>query len=128
MTGAQFQMSDDEKMIMKGLSMAEVERYSRENIKDILSVGLDPCLTFVFTNTAYTRECPRFQENVLKLLASVNVNRVRKIFGVCDEHPSGMVYFPAVEAAPCICSSFPHIFGLRTDVPCLVPAAVDQVS
>jgi tryptophanyl-tRNA synthetase len=123
-----FQMSDDEKMIMKGLSMAEVEGYSFENIKDILSVGLDPSRTFIFTNTAYIRQCPPFQENVLKLLTSVNVNRVKKIFGVCDEHPSGMVYFPAVEAAPCICSSFPHIFGKRTDIPCLVPAAVDQVS
>jgi len=121
-------MSDDEKMIMKGLSMAEVERYTLENIKDIMSVGLDPSRTFIFTNTAYIRQCPEFQENVLKLLTCVNVNRVKKILGVCDEHPRGMFYFGAVEEAPCISSSFPHIFGKRTDIPCLVPAAVDQVS
>ncbi|KHJ87679.1 putative tryptophan--tRNA ligase, partial [Oesophagostomum dentatum] len=34
--------------------------------------------------------------------------------------------FPAIEAAPCFASSFPHIFGNKTDIPCLIPCAIDQ--
>jgi hypothetical protein len=31
------------------------------------------------------------------------------------------------QAAPSFSNSFPHIFGGRTDVPCLIPCAIDQV-
>ena len=34
--------------------------------------------------------------------------------------------FPAVQAAPSFPSSFPHIFGENTQVPCLIPCAIDQ--
>jgi len=39
----------------------------------------------------------------------------------------GKISFPAVQAAPSFSSSFPHIFGTRTDIPCLIPCAIDQV-
>jgi tryptophanyl-tRNA synthetase len=31
-----------------------------------------------------------------------------------------------VQAAPSFSNTFPHIFGQRTDVPCLIPCAIDQ--
>jgi tryptophanyl-tRNA synthetase len=30
-----------------------------------------------------------------------------------------------VQAAPAFSNSFPHIFGSRKGVPCLIPAAID---
>lgn len=45
--------------------------------------------------------------------------------GPAAEHrrpPSG------VQAAPSFPSSFPHIFGKRVDIPCLIPCAIDQVA
>ena len=38
----------------------------------------------------------------------------------------GMVHFPSIQAAPSFSSSFPQIFGGRTDIPSLIPCAVDQ--
>lgn len=38
----------------------------------------------------------------------------------------GKVSFPAIQAAPSFSNSFPAIFGGRSDIPCLIPCAIDQ--
>ena len=40
---------------------------------------------------------------------------------------AGKVAFSAVQAAPAFSSSFPSLFPLHPDLPCLVPCAIDQV-
>ncbi|CAG8712309.1 7402_t:CDS:2, partial [Scutellospora calospora] len=35
-------------------------------------------------------------------------------------------HFVAVQAAPSFSNSFPQIFGTRSDIPCLIPCAIDQ--
>ena len=40
---------------------------------------------------------------------------------------AGKIAFPAIQAAPAFCNSFPHTFGSRKDIPCLIPCAIDQV-
>jgi len=39
----------------------------------------------------------------------------------------GKIAFCAIQAAPSFSNSFPHIFGKRSDIPCLIPCAIDQV-
>ena len=36
------------------------------------------------------------------------------------------VFFPAVQAAPSFPCAFPHMFGKRVDIQCLIPQAIDQ--
>lgn len=55
------------------------------------------------------------------------MNQNRAIFGVSGEDFVGKEAFPAIEAAPCFSSSFPEIFNGRRDIPCIIPAAIDQV-
>ena len=38
----------------------------------------------------------------------------------------GKVHFVAIQAAPSFSNSFPQIFGGRTDIPALIPCAIDQ--
>lgn len=38
----------------------------------------------------------------------------------------GMYHFAAVQATPSFSNSFPQIFGERTDIPALIPCAIDQ--
>jgi len=40
---------------------------------------------------------------------------------------AGKIAFPAIQAAPSFSNSFPHIFGEKTDIMCLIPCAIDQV-
>ena len=41
--------------------------------------------------------------------------------------PTGKIAFPAIQAAPSFSNSFPHMFGTRKDIMCLIPCAIDQV-
>ena len=36
------------------------------------------------------------------------------------------MHFVSIQAAPSFSNSFPQIFGSRSDVPCLIPCAIDQ--
>ena len=54
------------------------------------------------------------------------MNQVRGIFGFTMESNIGKIAFPAVQAAPSFPTSFPHIFGNRRDLRCLIPCAIDQ--
>ncbi len=38
----------------------------------------------------------------------------------------GKIHFGAIQAAPSFSNSFPQIFGTKSDVPCLIPCAIDQ--
>ncbi len=55
------------------------------------------------------------------------MNQVRGIFGFTQEDCIGKIAFPAVQAAPCLPTSFPHMFGARKNIRCLIPCAIDQV-
>ena len=54
------------------------------------------------------------------------MNMVRSIFGLTESDNIGKIAFPAVQAAPCFASTFPHMFGERRDLRCLIPCAIDQ--
>ena len=83
------------------------------------------------------RQCPEFYRTVLSIQRLVTFNQARGIFGFTDSDCIGKVAFPAVQAAPCFASAFPHIFGRGDDkdakkalpspqVGCLIPCAIDQ--
>jgi hypothetical protein len=55
------------------------------------------------------------------------MNQVRGAFGLGMEDYIGKIAFPAVQAAPSFPDTFPHMFGRRKDVRCLIPCAIDQV-
>jgi tryptophanyl-tRNA synthetase len=38
----------------------------------------------------------------------------------------GKIHFAAIQAAPSFSNSFPHIFGEASNIPCLIPCAIDQ--
>jgi len=118
------QMTDDEKFLWKDLTLEKAKQLCVENMKDIISVGFDPKKTFIFTNTEYMN--PAFYQNVLKVWKVVTNNQARSIFGFTGEDSMGKSAFPAIQAAPCFSSSFPHIFNGKKDIPCLIPAAIDQ--
>lgn len=47
------QMSDDEKVIWKDLSVEEGVRLTVENVRDIIALGFDPEKTFIFSNLCF---------------------------------------------------------------------------
>ena len=118
------QLTDDEKFLWKDLDAEEAQRLAIENAKDILAMGFNVKKTFIFSDIQFI--CPKFYVNVLKVQRKVNFNQVKGIFGFGESDSIGKIAFPAIQAAPSFCSSFPEIFGQRTDIPCLIPCAIDQ--
>jgi tryptophanyl-tRNA synthetase len=50
---------------------------------------------------------------------------LKAIFGINFSDNCGKAAYPAMQAAPCLSSSFPHIFGNK-NIPCLIPCGIDQ--
>ncbi|BDA50785.1 Tryptophan-tRNA ligase, cytoplasmic [Coccomyxa sp. Obi] len=118
------QITDDEKTLFRALELEEAYRLGKENIKDIIACGFNPDKTFIFSDFDYVKG--EFYRNVIRIQRSVTMNSIRSLMGMTQEDNIGKIAFPAVQAAPCFPTSFPHIFGTRKDVRCLIPCAIDQ--
>lgn len=120
------QITDDEKYFhsKSEVSLEDSYRYGFENVKDIIACGFDVRKTFIFSDLDYMGHMYR---NVVRLQRAITFNQCNNCFGFnLDEANCGKFAYPAIQAAPSFSSSFPHIFGSRTDVPCLIPCGIDQ--
>jgi Tryptophanyl-tRNA synthetase len=54
------------------------------------------------------------------------LNQIEGCFGFNGSDNVGKWAYPPLQAVPAFSNSFPHIFGSRTDIPCLIPEAIDQ--
>ncbi|GFX76140.1 tryptophan--tRNA ligase, cytoplasmic [Trichonephila clavipes] len=120
------QLTDDEKFLWKDLTVEKAQQLAIENAKDIIALGFDVEKTFIFSNFQYMGQCPAFYQNIAKIQKSVTYNQVKGIFGFGNSDCIGKIAFPAIQAAPCLSSSFPDIFGNTKGIPCLIPCAIDQ--
>lgn len=119
------QITDDEKFFFKGeYTLEQYIAFGEENTRDILAMGYDIEKTFVCQDTEYMGGV--FYQNVCKIQKAVTWNQLRGIFGINESDNTGKSSYPAIQAAPCFSNSFPHIFGKRTNVPCLIPQGIDQ--
>lgn len=118
------QLTDDEKFYFKDITVEQVEQMTRENLKDIIALGFDPELTFLFNDFDYVGKMYRIIARVQK---AYTASQVRGCFGFKMEDNCGMWSFPAIQAAPSFSACFPHIFPpSKGNVFCLIPQAIDQ--
>jgi tryptophanyl-tRNA synthetase len=117
------QMTDDEKFLWKDLQLDEAYRLMLDNVRDIVAVGFDVQKTFIFSDLDYVGHMYR---NIVRIEKCVTASQVKAIFGFEGSHNIGQYSYPAIQAAPSFSSSFPHIFGPRSDYHCLIPCAIDQ--
>lgn len=125
------QLTDDEKFLFakqrKGSQpppgIDHFIELGRENAKDIIAVGFDPEKTFIFSDSSYIGT---LYKNILCIQRTVTYNQAKAIFGFTDSDNIGKAAFPAVQAAPSFSSSFPVVLKGETNMPCLIPCAIDQ--
>ena len=119
------QLTDDEKFLFKNdLKIEQVQKFAFENAKDIIACGFNPEKTFIFSNLNYLGGA--FDHNVVRISRFITVNQSKGTFGFNDSDSVGKLHFVSIQAAPSFSNSFPHIFGNRSDIPCLIPCAIDQ--
>ena len=144
-------LSDDEKFLFKHeLKPEQTYEFALKNARDIIAVGFKLEKTFIFSDYDYVGG--PFYKNVSKISRQITLSQAKATFGFGDSYavflrhfffisthlfgvpvflfcPSdniGKIHFGAIQAAPSFSNSFPQIFGTKSDIPCLIPCAIDQ--
>ncbi|KAH8991512.1 tryptophanyl-tRNA synthetase [Lactarius akahatsu] len=119
------QLTDDEKFLFKHeLKPEQTHDFALKNAKDIIAVGFKLEKTFIFSDYDYVGG--PFYKNVSKISRQITLSQAKATFGFGDSDNIGKIHFAAIQAAPSFSNSFPHIFGTTSDIPCLIPCAIDQ--
>ena len=115
-----FQMTDDEKFLHHDdYTIDEVEKWTYENILDIIALGFDPKKTRIIVDS---KSIHTLYGIAVRIAKHMTYSTIRATFGFQDSTNIGMVFFPALQAAPAFIES--ALVG--HNVPCLIPAAIDQ--
>ncbi|KAJ2835096.1 tryptophan--tRNA ligase [Coemansia furcata] len=119
------QLTDDEKFLYKNdLTLDQTYEYSLSTVRQIAAIGFKPEKTFIFSNMGFMGGA--FYRNVLKISSHITYSEARSTFGYEAKDNIGKIHFSSIQIAPAFCSTFPSIFGNRTDIPCLIPCGIDQ--
>jgi tryptophanyl-tRNA synthetase len=79
------QLTDDEKFLFKSnLTIENVQKFSRENAKDIIAVGFDMSKTFIFSDLDYVGKA--FYHNVVKIARGITISQSKATFGFQNEY------------------------------------------
>ena len=115
-----FQMTDDEKfLIHPECTITEIHNFMADNILDVIAVGFQRDKTRIITDI---KNIGSLYELAIKVSRHVNLSTVKAVFGFKDSDNIGIIFFPAIQAAPAFLES--AIVG--KNIPCLIPAAIDQ--
>ena len=115
-----FQMTDDEKFLHNDdFTLKEPQQWAYENALDIIALGFDPKKTRIIVDT---KDMGAMYKLALRIAKHMNFSTVRAAFGFQESTNIGMLFYPAVQAAPAFIES--DLVG--HNVPCLIPAAIDQ--
>ena len=108
------QIPDEEKFLVKNkLSLKEVDKWTQDNILDIIAVGFNPEKTFIFQNREYAKHMYTL---ACKIAKKITFSTAKAVFGFTNNTNIGLIFYPAMQAVPAF-------FEKRR---CLIPSAIDQ--
>lgn len=115
-----FQITDDEKFLYHdNLSMKEPEKWAYENALDLIALGFDPKKTRIILDT---KNIGTLYTLALSIAKHITFSTAKAVFGFKESTNVGLAFYPAIQAAPAFLES--ALVG--HNVPCLIPAAIDQ--
>lgn len=115
-----FQFPDEEKFLFKeGVDFETTEKYTEENMLDVIALGFDPKKTHFIVDTKHANLLYKPACTVAKKLTLSNV---KAAFGINDSSNVGMAFYTAMQAVPAF---LPSILNNKK-LPCLIPHAIDQ--
>ncbi len=115
-----FQFPDEEKFLFKEkLTLEDTEKYTHENMLDVIALGFDPKKTKFLVDTKIAGLM--FKE-ALKVAKKITFSNVKASFGLTNETNIGSIFYTAMQAVPAF---LPSVLAGK-NIPCLIPHAVDQ--
>lgn len=109
-----FQLTDDEKFFSKqDLTLDETRSFADQNALDFIALGFDPERTRIIIDT---RDIRRLYPLAARVAKRLNFSNTKAVFGFTNETNLGMIFYTALQSAPCF----------MEDRPVLIPLGVDQ--
>ena len=114
-----FQFTDDEKFWFNKLSMKEIEKWTYENMLDVIALGFDPKKTHFIVDT---KNADLMYPEAVKFADKINFSTVKSAFGFTNDYSIGQIFYTSMQAVPAV---IPSVLKGK-NIPCLIPLAIDQ--
>jgi tryptophanyl-tRNA synthetase len=115
-----FQITDDERFLYHdSFTMSDPQKWAYENALDLIALGFEPEKTRIILDT---KSMGMMYDLALRIAKHVTLSTAKAVFGFQESTNVGLVFYPAVQAVPAFLES--SLVG--HNVPCLIPAAIDQ--
>lgn len=114
-----FQFTDDEKFLFKDKSFDEIQKWTNDNILDVIALGFDPKKTHFIVDTWHAG---LLYPHAIKFAKKINFSTLKSAFGFTDDRNIGEIFYTSMQAVPAI---IPSILS-KKNIPCLIPLAIDQ--
>ena len=115
-----FQITDDEKFMIKpDLSIEQVEKFTQDNILDIIALGFDPKKTHIIIDTKHAGV---LYPEAIKVAKKITFSTTKAVFGFTNETNIGSIFYTAMQTVPAF---LPSVLA-KKNIPCLIPLGFDQ--
>ncbi len=114
-----FQFTDDEKFLFKNKSYEEIQKWTYENILDVIALGLDSKKTHFLIDT---KHAGIMYPEAVKIAKKITFSTIKASFGFTDSNNIGSIFYTSMQAVPAI---LPSVLK-KKNIPCLIPLGVDQ--
>ena len=114
-----FQIPDEEKTFFKDLSFDEAERWTQDNILDIIAVGFDPEKTKIIIDTQHAG---LMYKTACEVAKRTTASTAKALFGLQDSDNVGKYFYSCMQSVPCFLPTL--LEGRPAKV--LIPCAIDQ--
>lgn len=114
-----FQFTDDEKFLFKDKSLEEIQKWTNDNMLDVIALGFNPDKTHFLIDTKHAN---LIYPEAIKFAKKITLSTVKAAFGFNDSNNIGQVFYTSMQAVPAI---IPCVLKGK-NIPCLIPLAFDQ--
>jgi tryptophanyl-tRNA synthetase len=114
-----FQFTDDEKFLFKDKSYDEIQKWTYENMLDVIALGFNPKKTHFLVDTMHANI---MYPEAIKVAKKITFSTVKAAFGFGNNFNIGSIFFTAMQAVP---TFLPSVLN-RKKMFCLIPHAIDQ--
>lgn len=114
-----FQFTDDEKFLFKDKSFEEIQKWTYENMLDVVALGFDPKKTHFLIDT---KHAGIMYPEAIKVAKKITFSTVKAAFGLTDSNNIGSIFYTSMQTVPVF---LPNVLR-KEKRPCLIPLGVDQ--
>jgi tryptophanyl-tRNA synthetase len=114
-----FQFTDDEKFLFKDKSWDEIQKWTRDNMLDVIALGFNPKKTHFIVDTWHAG---LLYPEAIKFAKKINFSTLKAAFGFTNDRSIGEIFYTSMQAVPAI---IPSVLA-KKNIPCLIPLAIDQ--